>query len=724
MNLFIYGLSALLTLLLAVRRLQALPEEPGRDMGASLARLSVLVAGIWLCFAGFLVLDSEVFRILRGLLSLAVPFALAQFLDALLGPDRPRLRWPGREGPQAVPAPYVLGAIYLGMSVAGLTWPWLRHPSEVLLGGSVVILLAVEGLQIRRLQRRMELPLEQARARNLLVLMLVPVGWVLIEALGRLPGQSAGAGEGWLLRAVEVQGVIPPIGAIITTGTLFLLTRAVNRRRMLDLDEILQAVSEGASRMAPLSAAAATLGAVTLFQVGPQLPGRSALQAAMVVVLAVAATDPFRTQLEHLLVDRFNQRGQRLREAVAHIHHALARVISLDGLADEVLERLVRSGRISTASLYLWEPESGACRLQSRRGQPVGLASMSTGPLNTFGTGPLSPGPLSPLTPGPPRRALVRPWLRLEAQRRPERQEELAPILRLLDGLAADALLPLSTGSTTPGWLCLRDGDGGGFSEEEIALLQRLADRVTVLLENVYDFERLKEVNRLAALGTMAAGLAHEIRNPLAGIKGAAQYIQSDTGPPDPDMIQVIVDEVDRLNTVVTQFLDYARPLQLQREPTRIDALIAQVATLFRAQGISGVQWVEDHAPDLPPARIDAPRIKQVLLNLCQNGIQAMKANKPEGGPPGTLRIRTRPGHLHDPRGQSLPCVEISVEDTGCGIAPEDLPQLFVPFFTRRHDGTGLGLAVCQRIVQAHQGTIDVHSTPGQGAVFTVKLLL
>jgi signal transduction histidine kinase len=305
----------------------------------------------------------------------------------------------------------------------------------------------------------------------------------------------------------------------------------------------------------------------------------------------------------------------------------------------------------------------------------------------------------------------------LEIQRNAQKAEELSGLLRAMDGMNADAVLPLRADKTILGWLVLTDGDGGGFTEEEIARLASLTSRATMIVENLHDFERLKEMHRLAGLGTMAAGLAHEIRNPLAGIKGAAQYLQAEEGPPDREMVQVIVDEVDRLNTVVTQFLDYARPLQLSLEVTRLEGLIAQVASLFRAQGLSEVKWVEELMPEMPGVPVDAPRIKQVLLNLCQNAVQAMK-----GG--GNLILRTRLGRLRDPQARGAPCLEMTVEDTGCGIAREDLDQIFVPFFTTRPDGTGLGLPICQRIIQAHHGELDVVSTVGKGTVFTIRLPL
>jgi signal transduction histidine kinase len=183
-------------------------------------------------------------------------------------------------------------------------------------------------------------------------------------------------------------------------------------------------------------------------------------------------------------------------------------------------------------------------------------------------------------------------------------------------------------------------------------------------------------------------------------------------------MVKIIVDEVDRLNQVVTQFLDYARPMQIQLEPMDAAALVGNVVGLLDAQGLPpSVTVTEEHAAVRPPVSADGPKLKQVLLNLCQNGLYAMRQG-------GTLTARTRMGRLHDPKARNAPAIEIVVEDTGVGITKEDLDKLFVPFFTTRHDGTGLGLAISRRIVQAHGGELDVSSTPGKGSIFTVRVPL
>ena len=285
-----------------------------------------------------------------------------------------------------------------------------------------------------------------------------------------------------------------------------------------------------------------------------------------------------------------------------------------------------------------------------------------------------------------------------------------------MNEMRADLVLPMSSGGAVLGWLALQDEDwSDGFSQEEITQLGRLMSRAATAVENLRGFEASQEQARLAALGTMAAGLAHEIRNPLAGIKGAAQLLRGMSPTTDQaEFLQVIVDETDRLNKVVTAFLDYARHFELQRAPTDLNQLVRQTTSLLRAQGLpDGIQLVEALEEPLPILALDGDKLRQVVLNLLRNAVQAM----PEGG---ELRVTTAKRLLGPKAERAL--VELCVQDSGEGMSAETKKSLFIPFFTTKHDGTGLGLAISQRIVQAHQGELRVESREGEGARFVVSL--
>jgi signal transduction histidine kinase len=214
----------------------------------------------------------------------------------------------------------------------------------------------------------------------------------------------------------------------------------------------------------------------------------------------------------------------------------------------------------------------------------------------------------------------------------------------------------------------------------------------------------------LATVGAMAAGLAHEIRNPLGAIKGAAEYLDPDRfrSGDEAEFLQVIIDETNRLNSVVSQFLDYARPFRAQFQDTDLNEVVRKTAKLIQAEhGESRVQLSLDETA--PPIRADGEQIKQVVLNLALNGLDASKSkDRP-------VTISTR--HVHD-RG----VIELRVKDEGRGIPPEDLDRIFIPFYTTKQQGTGLGLAVCQRIVHNHGGSIYPESKVGEGTEFVVVL--
>jgi two-component system sensor histidine kinase HydH len=167
--------------------------------------------------------------------------------------------------------------------------------------------------------------------------------------------------------------------------------------------------------------------------------------------------------------------------------------------------------------------------------------------------------------------------------------------------------------------------------------------------------------------------------------------------------------EVERLNRTVEQFLSLARPLQLSPEPIAVEEFIREVTTLLDAEArAANIKIDLDAEPNLPPVKADRNYLKQLLLNLILNGIQAMPAG-------GRLSIRA------DRVKNSL---EISVTDRGIGIKPDQLGKIFDPYFTTKANGSGLGLAIARRIAEAHGGKIDVQSEPGQGACFRVSLPL
>ena len=235
-----------------------------------------------------------------------------------------------------------------------------------------------------------------------------------------------------------------------------------------------------------------------------------------------------------------------------------------------------------------------------------------------------------------------------------------------------------------------------------------------LLLRDLRELRHLEaEVRRrekLVAVGSLAAGVAHELRNPLSSIKGYATYFGTrfPEGSDDREAARVMVQEVDRLNRVITDLIGLSRPSDITPVPTDTVMLAEHALRLVRQDAaMRGVEVRLESGPGVPLALLDPDRFSQALLNVCLNGMEAM----PEGG---TLTVSVRKA----PDGR----VAVTVRDTGEGIAPEYLTKVFDPYFTTKGHGTGLGLAIVHKIVEAHDGEIAFSSNPGTGTECTFLL--
>nr|WP_279665291.1 PAS domain S-box protein [Ectobacillus ponti] len=220
--------------------------------------------------------------------------------------------------------------------------------------------------------------------------------------------------------------------------------------------------------------------------------------------------------------------------------------------------------------------------------------------------------------------------------------------------------------------------------------------------------EQLRRQDKLAAVGQMAAGIAHEIRNPLTSMKGYAEFLQLDeTNPERQEYLNIILDEADRINSIVEEFLVLAKPKIVQLREQNVVPIIGNVVSLLEFEARKRqVRLHFDHNCDVIQVECDEDRLKQVFLNLIKNGIEAM----PNGG---DLYVR-----MMDVGQQ----VQISVQDTGVGIPEEKLNQIGEPFFTTKKNGNGLGLMVSFKIIESHHGKIYIESEVDKGTTFNVVL--
>ncbi len=610
--------------------------------------------------------------------AVVLPQGSIRFFREFLGPEPRPLRM------YRVAA--VLGVVAFALSVS----PWFSSEAVQtligvyvfgLLGGSLVL------LQLRA--RTVESRADRARVASLVIGGAIAFTF---SALDYLP-------------ALGVD--MPPIGNVLTLIFLYFLSQTVLRRRLLDLYELI-------GRLAILTAMAVALALIFFLLVewiGERVPFfLNAIIASLVILILF---DPLRAKVEAQIADLFFRERYELERHVAATRARLAHVLEVDEVARVLLSGIEASRRATHAALFVADPQRRGYDLLGHLGPrpPERLEGASMRPL----VDRLRREPAVSVE--EVEAALVDPRGQ-KAERQVGTQQD---ILRTMELLQASLCLAVRSEAGFLGIVTLRDERlRAAFAADEVDLLKGLASQVAVALQNSKYYEKMKERDRLAALGEMAAGLAHEIRNPLGAIKAAAQYLESPSDvavEPSREFLGIIVEETNRLNRVVSTFLDYARPYKGNPTPNDVGAVIERTLQVLQPGLPANVEVVRELTDNLPLVRIDPEQLRQVLMNLVQNAVQAMESGGRLGVASG---LRATP--IRSDPGEPAAFVEIRITDTGPGISQKALGKLFIPFFTTKDKGTGLGLAICQRIVQTAGGGIEVRTQPDEGTTFTVLL--
>lgn len=573
-------------------------------------------------------------------------------------------------------------------------------------GGLLIVLSAIWG-RMRGAPTRAE----RARIRYLFIGAAIATAFSLLDLLPRLGVPNPAEG----------------VGPIALTGFMFFLSQTLQRHRLLDLHELL-------GKFVVVTALGLVLvgiygGLVSWVGDRPELFYFNTIVASFVIL---SLFDPLRDRVEEQVVATLFRERYELVGRLEGLRDRTANIIDPVGMATVVLDGLIETRRVTHCSLWLVADDRPGYRLLDSRGPPptpflepgTARAILAAAPVAQKAIllenierrtaelrRLLPPGPAEgdghPSTGAPAAVA--------------EELKRLAEARAAMTTMRAGISMPLTAGDRVVGFLaCWDERVSESFASDEIAALLEVADRCALVIENSKLYQQMKERDRLAALGEMSAGLAHEIRNPLAAIKGAIQYLEPSHLPAeDREFLEIIIEEVNRLNGVVTQFLDYSRPLKPSMAPGSVNEILEKTFRLLLAEAPPQVEVRLDLAPGLPRVQCDAEQLKQVFLNLALNAFQAM----PRGGKL-TVETRVERDELAFWREgkRRRDVVEIRFHDTGPGIPEEARDNIFVPFYTTKEKGTGLGLAICQRIVKAHAGTIAVRSTPGEGTDFVISL--
>ena len=614
---------------------------------------------------------------LAGFALVILPQAAIRFFHAFLG-DEPR-------SSRFVPIGTALGVVMLA-AVASPFWhtPVVKWSLLVYGGG----LLYSSILYLYRMSRSVASRVESARIQ---LLVMGGAGALTFSLLDYLP-----------LIGID----FPPLGPILTLIFMYTLSQALLRYRLLDVYEL-------AGRLAVLTALALSLAAI--FYALVQWLGTStwfflnAIAAAFVILIVF---DPLRTMVEQKIGEiMVRERSQFEAQALA-LRRKLARLLTVEEIAEAVVTALEESRRFTHGSLYLLAAD--------------GLSLVRRG---CFGPAPVPELELATARPLLDMLSGDEPVRRQALQRQREhgleekdvrKVEGLDLVLHLLEELHADAVFPVRGESRVLGLLALRDERmPEGFAEAELVALAAVATQIAIVAENIELYRQLKVRDRLAVVGEMSAGLAHEIRNPLGSIKAAAQILAENPPPDAKGMVEVLVEESNRLNRVVTEFLEYARPKAAAGGPAVVADVLRRCVQLVAAEHGAELELETSLADGLPEAPVDPERLLQVFLNIAINAAQAMGGR---GRLEVVATVRRDSGSAAARAGAGHRRVAVRFRDHGPGIPPEVVPRIFIPFFTTKERGTGLGLAISQRIVEDAGGAIEVRSEVGRGADFTVVL--
>jgi two-component system nitrogen regulation sensor histidine kinase GlnL len=243
-------------------------------------------------------------------------------------------------------------------------------------------------------------------------------------------------------------------------------------------------------------------------------------------------------------------------------------------------------------------------------------------------------------------------------------------------------------------------------------------------LSRIKDLEStLRRADRLSMLGTLAGGLAHEIKNPLGGIKGAAQLLAMELSGESSllDYTRIMIKEVERINFIIEELMDLGNPRPPEIEDVDLTRILDDIVLLQREAARSqNIKFTLKLDPSIPPVQGDEGLLTRLFLNLIKNARESITHD-------GEVLIETRivsNYHMTGPGRRSSPMVDITISDTGCGIAPEEMDRIFTPYFTTKSKGSGLGLAISQKIIEDHYGLLKIESSSGEGTHMIVSLPL
>lgn len=394
------------------------------------------------------------------------------------------------------------------------------------------------------------------------------------------------------------------------------------------------------------------------------------------------------------------------RETLGKFSRAMVSILELRSLAKRIVETITQTMGVEKASFFLLNDERGGFELFESKNIKLTSPTLI----------------LSKNAPLPHYLQKIGEIIIKEELAKGIHIPELKEVFQQMNDIEAEASIPLISKGHLIGILNLSHKFSKDiYSHEDIELLTTLANQASIAVENARLYEDLKKsksyirrADRLASLGTLTAGLAHEIRNPLVAIKTLTQLLPERLDDEEfrNHFLSIASGEVDRISSLLNELLEFARPSDPKLEFEDINSILDGMVLLISTESKKKqIRIIKQYDPELPRIKVDREQIKQVFLNILLNAIEATPEN-------GEIRIKTR--SFKKPGGESY--VQIEFTDTGCGIPSEYLEEIFNPFFTTKTTGSGLGLSISNQIVQDHRGYIEVESEEKKGSSFYVNL--
>lgn len=517
---------------------------------------------------------------------------------------------------------------------------------------------------------------------------------------------------------------IYPIGNMAAIIFTSIVAYAIVKHRLMDIEVVIRKSVVYASLTASITAIYAIIVGVFqgVFGITRFAQGSLLVNGLAAMVIAVSF-QPLRNRIQRIVDKLFFKDKYDYHKTLKDLSGAVTSILSLDRLLNLIVNKVTEIMHIDRGCLMLWDGEGEEFRIKIAKGLRKEIFDKISFKRDNYLIQWLEKE----------KRIFSREEIKIFRNRKEfsgmetKAQEEFNDTLDKLKEVGAMLCIPLMVKGRLIGIFNLDNKMSGDmFTFEDLELLSTIANQAAIAIENAKLYEEMREIekslhraDKLAALGTLASSVAHEIRNPLVSIKTFTQLAPRKFDNREfLDMFQTIIpEELERVENILNQLLNFGRSSQPEFQSINVEEVIDSILTLMNTElSQSNIKVTKLYGRDIPQIIADGEQLKQVFMNIVLNAIQAM----PEGG---DLRIATSLGQEAVVR-DTVEFVTIRFEDTGCGISQENLDDLFNPFFTTKNGGTGLGLSISRRIIEEHKGHIRVESKEGKGTIFTIGLPL